>query len=124
MDGRDVRQWLAPFVPAPMSVSRREIVLGCVGALFGVFCAAWLSQRILQGFNPWFIAPMGASAVLLFAVPASPLAQPWSIVGGNLVSALIGVTCAAYIDDIALAASLAAALAICAMFALRCLHPP
>ena len=124
MDGRDVRRWLASFVPAPTSASRREIALGCLGALLGVFCAAWLSQRILAGFNPWFIAPMGASAVLLFAVPASPLAQPWSIIGGNLVSALIGVTCAAHIDDVATAASLAAALAIGAMFALRCLHPP
>ncbi len=124
IDARGVRQWLATFVPAPMNVSRKEIVLGCLGALLGVFCAAWLSHRILAGFNPWFIAPMGASAVLLFAVPASPLAQPWSLVGGNLVSALIGVTCAAHIDDVATAASLAASLAIAAMFALRCLHPP
>ena len=124
MSAGRARQWLGTFIPAPASVSRKEIVLGCVGALFGVFCAAWLGQRILQGFNPWFIAPMGASAVLLFAVPASPLAQPWSIIGGNLVSALIGVTCAAHVDDIALAASLAASLAIGAMFALRCLHPP
>jgi CBS domain-containing membrane protein len=124
MNAGSARQWLGTFIPAPVSVSKKEILLGCVGALFGVFCAAWLSQRILAGFNPWFIAPMGASAVLLFAVPASPLAQPWSIVGGNLASALIGVTCAAYVDDIALAASLAASLAIGAMFALRCLHPP
>jgi CBS domain-containing membrane protein len=118
------RQWLGTFMPAPVSVSTKEIVLGCVGALLGVFCAAWLSQRILAGFNPWFIAPMGASAVLLFAVPASPLAQPWPIIGGNVVSALIGVTCAAHIDDVALAASVAASLSIGAMFALRCLHPP
>ena len=124
MDAQGIRHWLLAFVPAPVSVSRKEIFLGCVGALLGVFCAAWTSQRILQGFNPWFIAPMGASAVLLFAVPASPLAQPWSIIGGNLVSALIGVTCAARIDDPVLAASLAASLAIGAMFALRCLHPP
>ena len=124
MDERNGREWLATFVPAPVTVSRREILLGCLGALLGVFCAAWLSHRLLAGFNPWFIAPMGASAVLLFAVPASPLAQPWSIIGGNLVSALIGVTCAAHIDDVALAASVAAATAIGAMFALRCLHPP
>jgi CBS domain-containing membrane protein len=124
MDGQGVRQWLVTFIPAPVSVSRKEIVLGCLGALLGVFCAAWLSRHLLHGFNPWFIAPMGASAVLLFAVPSSPLAQPWSIIGGNLVSALIGVTCAAHVDDVALAASLAASLAIGAMFALRCLHPP
>jgi CBS domain-containing membrane protein len=124
MDARGVWQWLGSFAPAPINVSKREIALGCAGALFGLFCAAWLSQRMLAGFNPWFIAPMGASAVLLFAMPASPLAQPWSLVGGNIVSALIGVTCAAHIDDIALAAGLAAALSIGAMFALRCLHPP
>ena len=124
MDGQGMRQWLGAFVPAPVNVSRREIVLGCVGALFGVFCTAWLAHRMLVGLDPWIIAPMGASAVLLFAVPASPLAQPWSILGGNAVSALIGVACAACVDDLALAAGLAAALAVGAMFALRGLHPP
>ena len=122
--GRAVWNWLGAFVPAPVSVSWREIALSCLGALLGVFAAAWLSHRLLAGFNPWFIAPMGASAVLLFAVPSSPLAQPWSIIGGNVCAALIGVTCAAHVDDIALASSLAVALAIGAMFALRCLHPP
>jgi CBS domain-containing membrane protein len=123
-NGRALFKWLGAFAPAPVSVSKREVLLSCFGALLGVFCAAWLSHRLLVGFNPWFIAPMGASAVLLFAVPASPLAQPWSIIGGNTVSALIGVTCAAHIDDIPVASSAAAALAIGAMFALRCLHPP
>ncbi len=124
MEGGGLGQWLAAFAPAPVAVSRREIFYSCLGAWCGLLCAAWLSHHMLAGFNPWFIAPMGASAVLLFAVPASPLAQPWSIVGGNVVAAAIGVTCAAWIPDIALAASVAAALAIGAMFALRCLHPP
>ena len=73
---------------------------------------------------PLLVAPMGASAVLLFAVPASPLAQPWSIIGGNLVSATVGVACATWIADPVDAAALAIALAICAMFTLRCVHPP
>lgn len=73
---------------------------------------------------PLLVAPMGASAVLLFAVPASPLAQPWSIIGGNLVSATVGVACASWIADPVGAAALAVALAIGAMFALRCVHPP
>jgi CBS domain-containing membrane protein len=122
--GAGFGRWLGAFAPAPVAVSRREIFYSCLGAWCGLSCAAWLSHHMLAGFNPWFIAPMGASAVLLFAVPSSPLAQPWSIVGGNVVSAAIGVTCAAWIPDIALAASVAAALAIGAMFALRCLHPP
>ena len=124
MSASGVVKWLGAFLPAPVSVSRREIALSCLGALLGVFAAAWLSHRMLAGFDPWFIAPMGASAVLLFAVPSSPLAQPWAIFGGNLCAALIGVTCAAHVADVALAASLAVSLAIGAMFALRCLHPP
>ncbi len=124
MNGVSLGQWLAAFVPAPATVSWREKFLGCLGALCGLLCAAWASQHLLGGFNPWFIAPMGASAVLLFAVPSSPLAQPWSIVGGNVVSACIGVTCARWIPDAVLAAAVAGSLAIGAMFALRCLHPP
>ena len=116
--------WLRGFIPAPILVGYRERAAGCVGACIGLFFTEWLSRAAFGELNPWFIAPMGASAVLLFAVPASPLAQPWSIIGGNLVSALIGVTCAQWIADPAIAAAVAAALAIGAMFSLRCLHPP
>jgi CBS domain-containing membrane protein len=73
---------------------------------------------------PFLVAPMGASAVLLFAVPASPLAQPWSIIGGNIVSAVIGVACATWITNPIDAAPIAVALSIAAMFAFRCVHPP
>lgn len=70
------------------------------------------------------VAPMGASAVLVFAVPASPLAQPWPVVGGNIVSALIGVGVAAVVPSPPIAAGLAVGGAILAMSLLRCLHPP
>ena len=72
----------------------------------------------------WLIAPMGASAVLLFCLPGSPLAQPWPVIGGNLVSALVGVSCVKLFGLGVLTAPLAGGLAIGAMFALRCLHPP
>ena len=45
-------QWLATFIPAPMNVSRRERLLGCLGALLGLLAAAWLSHKMLAGFNP------------------------------------------------------------------------
>ena len=67
---------------------------------------------------------MGATAVLLFAVPASPLAQPWPIIGGNTISALIGVTAAHFIPDPVLAIGVGVSLAIAAMSFTRCLHPP
>lgn len=67
---------------------------------------------------------MGASAVLLFAVPHGKLSQPWPVLGGHVISAVIGVTIAAQINYIYLAAGLAVGLAIGAMHYLRCIHPP
>ncbi|WP_310027978.1 HPP family protein [Achromobacter deleyi] len=122
--GVAIKRWLSAFAPAPVGVNRREKLYGAVGALVGLFCTEWVGRHALGSANPWFIAPMGASAVLLFAAPASPLAQPWSILAGNLVSALIGVFCAQMIPVPGVAAAVAVALAIGAMFSLRCLHPP
>lgn len=119
-----ILNFLQGFIPPTLGAGRRERLYGCIGAGLGLQVTALLSHLFLGQVNPWFIAPMGASAVLLFAVPSSPLAQPWSIIGGNMLSAAIGVSCARYIGDPALAASLAGALAIAAMFQLRCLHPP
>lgn len=113
------------FVPGLAPVSLGERLRASIGALIGIVITGTIASLALSGADvPLLIAPMGASAVLLFAVPASPLAQPWSIIGGNTVSALIGVTCARYVGDPMLAAGLAAGLAIAVMMALRCLHPP
>ncbi|KRB88457.1 HPP family protein [Noviherbaspirillum sp. Root189] len=120
----DFLAWLKGFVPAPILAARREKIVAGIGACVGLLMAQWLSHTVFGEINPWFIAPLGASAVLLFAAPASPLAQPWSIIGGNIVSALIGVTCARWIEAPFIAAAMAGALAIAAMFSLRCLHPP
>lgn len=110
--------------PHPLVAGNKEIALASLGAGLGLMVAGWVSHWMLGSVNLWFVAPMGASAVLLFAVPASPLAQPWSIVGGNLVAALIGVSCGKLIGDPGIACGVAACLAIGVMFKLRCLHPP
>lgn len=62
--------------------------------------------------------------MLLFAIPASPLAQPWPIIGGNTLSAFIGVTVAYLVRDPMIATGLSVSLAIMAMSFARCLHPP
>lgn len=116
--------WLRSFVPESINVSWREWLFSCVGAFVGLIGTEVIGRYSLGALNPWFVAPMGASAVLLFAVPSSPLAQPWSIVGGNMVSAAIGVSCALLIEAPGMAAALAVALSIGAMIRLRCLHPP
>lgn len=97
-----------------------------IGALAGLTLTGIATRLALgPGANlPLLIAPMGASSVLLFAVPSSPLAQPWSIIGGNIVAGLVGVTAAQLIPDPVLAAAIACGLAIALMLALRCLHPP
>jgi CBS domain-containing membrane protein len=114
------------WLPARPSVNAAERLRAAVGALIGILVTGILGAWTVGLDSPalWLMAPMGASAVLLFAVPSSPLAQPWSIVGGNLLAVLIGVTCARYVEPPVLAAASAVCLAIAAMFALRCLHPP
>jgi CBS domain-containing membrane protein len=114
------------FVPILAGATLRDRVLACCGALIGIGLTGLLcAVSYGRGFDtPLLVAPMGASAVLLFAVPASPLAQPWSIIGGNTISALAGVAVARSIHDPLLATGLAVALAIGAMSLTRCLHPP
>jgi CBS domain-containing membrane protein len=117
--------WLKGFLPAPLAVDASERWRSIAGAALGILIAAVLCR--LWASSPssvWLVAPLGASAVLVFAVPASPLAQPWSVVAGNTLSALVGVVCVSFIPDPAIAGAVAVAAAIAAMFALRCLHPP
>lgn len=67
---------------------------------------------------------MGASAVLLFAMPHGQLSQPWSVIAGHCVSAAIGVACAHFITIKVIAIACAVSLSIGAMLQLKCLHPP
>ena len=110
-----------PFLRLPANAERVRAVLGAVlGVLFAAGISLWFSPDPAL----WLIAPIGASAVLVFTAPASPLAQPWPVVVGNTVSALVGVACAQLLPVPLLAAALAVGLAISLMLLLRCLHPP
>ncbi len=116
---------LREFWPAPTAVDAAERLRMVLGAAFGIGLTSLLSHA-LQGPPGlgWIVAPMGASAVLLFCLPSSPLAQPWAVIGGNALSALVGVACVHLLPWPDVAAALSVALAIGLMFALRCLHPP
>ena len=118
---------LGALRPAPIAADGRERLRVVLGAALGIALTAWLSHpfaTVDPAGWPWIVAPMGASAVLVFAVPTSPLAQPWAVVGGNTVSALVGVLVVRWLGPSDLAAGLAVGAAIALMFALRCLHPP
>ena len=114
------------FSPILAGATLRERLLGCLGACLGIGITALICAVIVGAPDqlPIIVAPIGASAVLLFAVPASPLAQPWPIVGGNTISALVGVTVAYFVEDQMLAAGLAVSIAILVMSFTKSLHPP
>lgn len=107
--------------PAP----HKERLLAALGGMIGVLGVACLSQWLAPaGSAPALTGAMGATAVLLFALPHGALSQPWALFGGHLLSALIGVACARWIPNPTLAAALAVGLAIGAMHYALCLHPP
>ncbi|MBO9576197.1 MAG: HPP family protein [Sphingobium sp.] len=114
------------FAPLLAGARFPDRLVACLGALICIALTSLVCTRLpLAAHNlPLLVAPVGASAVLLFAVPASPLAQPWSIIGGNTVSALVGVCMIKLVPDPMVAAGLAVGGAILAMSLLRCLHPP
>ena len=121
-----MRSMLRRLRPETPLVSKKERLRASFGALLGILTTGLIGSLAI-GMDPALpalIAPMGASAVLLFAVPASPLAQPWSILGGNTVAALVGVLVSTLIPDPFLAAAGAIGVAIGLMMTLRCLHPP
>jgi CBS domain-containing membrane protein len=116
----------ALFAPILAGATFGDRLLACTGAAVGITLTAIVTAMAFG--NGWtsilLVAPMGASAVLIFAVPASPLAQPWSVIGGNVISAIVGVGIASTVSSPALASGLAVGGAILAMSLLRCLHPP
>lgn len=100
--------------------------MASLGGLLAITVVAALCHRLLPPWPgiPYLAAPLGASAVLVFAVPSSPLSQPWPVIGGNIVSALVGTAAARLVPQPEIAAGLAVGGAILTMSLLRCLHAP
>lgn len=101
-------------------------VRAALGAGLGIAATAMITAATMapSDATPFIVAPLGASAVLAFAVPASPLAQPRAMIGGNIISALAGVTALRLLHNPVAAIALAVSLSIMGMYLARCLHPP
>ncbi len=105
--------------------SHAEKLVAGLGGFTGILLTLLVTQHFVPGPGAALIvASMGASAVLLFAVPHGQLSQPWALIGGHLISAFIGVGCQILIHDRVVAAACAVGLAILAMYYLQCVHPP
>lgn len=118
------------FGPVATPHTRRQRLLAVLGIAFGLAIAGIGSSLAAPAAaQPWLVASLGASAVLVFALPASPLSQPWAVVVGNTVSCLAGVLTVQLAHavpalPVAVQPALAAALAAALMFATRALHAP
>lgn len=105
-------------------VSHTERLLSACGGGLGILGIWLVTQFVVGEASLPIVASMGASAVLLFAVPHGALSQPWPVIGGHLLSALVGVACHRWVASPLVAAALAVGLSIGLMHYLRCLHPP
>ncbi len=107
-------------------VSLSEIIWSWVGAFLGITVVALINYNILGGTDlVMVIGSFGASAVLIYGTVKSPLAQPRNLIGGHIISAIIGVASYQMLHaHMWLAASVAVATAIAAMHATKTLHPP
>lgn len=100
----------------------RSVVGAFTGLLLVVIAAKFMGE--FSGVDEWLMASLGATALIVFVLPQSPMGQPWAVIAGNTLSALVGITVFHWLDQSLIAVPVAASLAILGMFILRCLHPP
>jgi CBS-domain-containing membrane protein len=109
----------------PPGVRFGEVCWAFLGSLVGIGVCGYLSATYFEPRDMTLIvASFGASAVLLYGAAKSPLAQPRNLIGGHILSALIGVACFKALGGVWIGAALAVSLAISAMLMTRTLHPP
>ena len=116
---------LRSFIPHSLNTHPAEWSRAALGACLGIFISALLSRQLFGiDVTLHLLGPVGASAVLLFAVSTGALAQPWSIIGSYLISTLVALLCIHLFGNTVSAASVAVCSAILLMCVCRCLHPP
>lgn len=101
--------------------ARHDVLASWLGGLLAITSLGLIST---WSHYPFVVAPFGASTVLLFGHPGSPLAQPRNIVLGNTLAAVVSVLCVASMGSNPLAMGLAVGITIALGQLLRCLHPP
>jgi CBS-domain-containing membrane protein len=110
----------------PPRVGYREVLWSGIGSAIGIGLCGYLSAEFFEIRElTLLIASFGASAALVFGAAKSPFAQPRNLVGGHILSGMIGVACCRWCGGpVWLAAALAASLATVAMLLTRTVHPP
>jgi CBS-domain-containing membrane protein len=111
---------------SPPRVSWWEILWSWIGAFLGISAVAAIHYNLLAGTDfVMMIGSFGASAVLIYGAIRSPLAQPRNLIGGHMISAVIGVATYKLLHgQMWFAAAVAVATAIAVMHMIKALHPP
>ncbi|MEE9333638.1 MAG: HPP family protein [Granulosicoccaceae bacterium] len=113
--------------PSPSRISHHQIAWSWLGAFIGIFCVStahnWLHIEVLDSL--FLVGSFGASAVLIYGAPHADFSQPRNLLGGHVISAIIGISVYNYIPlNIELLSALAVSLSIVAMHYTVTLHPP
>ncbi|MFP8967959.1 HPP family protein [Pokkaliibacter sp. CJK22405] len=105
----------------PPRANRVQVLRGFVGGTAGIVLLAYLGQW--SGL-PWLMAPFGATCVLLFAVPGSPLAQPRNVIGGHLLTCVVGLVLLYSFGQAPWVLAVGVGAGIALMQLLHVVHPP
>jgi len=100
--------------------SLQHMFFSWLGAFLGIATLAYLTSNE----HPFIAAPLGATAVLVFGVPDSPLAQPRNVIGGNLIAAVVCVMLVETFGTGPWVMGMAVATTIKLMQLTRTVHPP
>ncbi len=107
------------------TTSHSEKYISAIGVFISMAGCYMITQYSLSDESTHlFVASMAASAVLLFAIPHGALSQPWPLIMGNILSAIIGVACYQYLGNTLFSACIATSVSVLVMYYLGCLHPP
>lgn len=96
-------------------------VLAGIGGFVVVYALATMGDIVGVSL---LIAPFGASCVLVFGLPRSPLAQPRNVIGGHVISSAVGLACLSILGASPVSFGLGVGVAIAAMLLTRTTHPP
>lgn len=120
------RKWLILFgTPEASSLHRKDqwlaVLASCIAMMSIGLISDWLTSDLQTLL---LVASLGPSIVLVFVVPNSPFSQPYPLLMGHFVAAIIGVSCAYLPVDLYLSAAIGITVCMLAMFFLDCVHPP
>ncbi|MCT7462464.1 HPP family protein [Aliarcobacter cryaerophilus] len=108
------------------NIDKSNMFWAWIGSFLGIIAISYFHMDILDDKDlTLVVGSFGASAVLIYGVPNSPLSQPRNLIGGHLLSAIVGViSYKLFSSNLFLATAIAVSTSILIMQLTLTLHPP